>query len=426
MGYQKTTIKEGIYFHKIQTNKFKTNLFAIFLTIPLTRENVTKNALTTAVLRRGTDKLQTQEEISKQLEEMYGAAFDCGVEKIGDNQCLKFYLEVVNNLFLPEKEDLLESSIELLMDIVFHPLLVENKEFKEEYVQGEKENLRQMIEAKVDNKAMYALENCIENMYQEKPYGLYKYGYTEDLQSITAQNLYDHYRELIQNCQIDIFASGDFQKDCLETIIQKKLEKYSQRNAHLVLKEEQKEEIKEPKKKIENKQISQGKLVIGLDVKTQREEENYKTVVYNTILGGGSNSKLFQNVREKASLAYTASSSYARRKQNIFIRAGIEIENYDKAVEIIKQQLQDMSEGNFSEEDLNNAKNLLLSTIQNIPEEQDTEITYYFGQELAGTQDTIEMYQEKIKKVTKQDVIEVANKIQINTIYFLTNQGGQE
>ena len=425
MSYQKITLKEGIYFHKIQTNKFKTNLFAIFLTVPITRENVTKNALTTTVLRRGTNKMPTQEEISKKLEEMYGAAFDCGIEKIGDNQSLKFYLEVVNNQFLPEKEDLVEMSLELLMDIVFHPL-VENKQFKEEYVQGEKENLKQIIESKLDNKATYALESCIENMYEEKPYGLYKYGYVEDLQGITAKTLYEYYQGLIQSCQIDIFASGDFGAEKLERIVEKSFKEYKERKPNLVLKWEEKEEIKEPKKKIESKQISQGKLVIGLDVKTDKEEENYKTVVYNTVLGGGSNSKLFQNVREKESLAYTVSSSYARRKQNIFIRAGIEIENYDKALEIIKKQLQDMKEGNFSEEDLNNAKNLLLSTIENIPEEQDTEITYYFGQELAGTEDTIEMYQEKIKNVSKKDVVEVANKIQINTIYFLTNQGGQE
>ena len=425
MSYQKITLKEGIYFHKIQTNKFKTNLFAIFLTVPITRENVTKNALTTTVLRRGTNKMPTQEEISKKLEEMYGAAFDCGIEKIGDNQSLKFYLEVVNNQFLPEKEDLVEMSLELLMDIVFHPL-VENKQFKEEYVQGEKENLKQIIESKLDNKATYALESCIESMYEEKPYGLYKYGYVEDLQGITAKTLYEYYQGLIQNCQIDIFASGDFGAEKLERIVEKSFKEYKERKPNLVLKWEEKEEIKEPKKKIESKQISQGKLVIGLDVKTDKEEKNYKTVVYNTVLGGGSNSKLFQNVREKESLAYTVSSSYARRKQNIFIRAGIEIENYDKALEIIKKQLQDMKEGNFSEEDLNNAKNLLLSTIENIPEEQDTEITYYFGQELAGTEDTIEMYQEKIKNVSKKDVVEVANKIQINTIYFLTNQGGQE
>ena len=423
MSYQKITLKEGIYFHKIQTDKFKTNLFAIFLSLPLTKQNVTKNALTTMVLRRGTSNIPTQEEISKQLENMYGAAFDCGVDKIGDNQSLKFYLEVVNNQFLPEGEDLVQQSLTLLTDIVFHPLL-ENGQFKEEYVQGEKENLKQIIESKGDNKATYALESCIESMYEGKPYGLYKYGYVEDLKEITAQNLYAYYQELIQSCQIDIFASGNFEEENLEIIVEKAFESYKARKPKLVLKEEIKDKIEKPRKKVENKEISQGKLVIGLDVRTDKEEENYKTIVYNTILGGGSNSKLFQNVREKASLAYTASSSYARRKQNIYIRAGIEVENYDKAVEIIQKQLQDMKEGNFSEEDLDNAKNLLLSTIQNIPEEQDTEITYYFGQELAGTTDTIEEYQEKIKNVTKQDVINVANKIQINTIYFLTNRGG--
>ena len=101
MNYKKEEIKPGITLHKINTNKFKTNLFSIFLTTKLNRENVTKNALLTAVLRRGTKKLTTQEEISKYLENMYGASFDCGVEKSGDNHVIKFYLESINNEFLP-------------------------------------------------------------------------------------------------------------------------------------------------------------------------------------------------------------------------------------------------------------------------------------------------------------------------------------
>ena len=91
MECQKIEIKEGIYLHVIPTNKFKTNLLSIFLTLTLTRENLTKEALISAVLRRGSSKYQKSRDLSIALENMYGASFDCGIEKMGDTHVLKFY-----------------------------------------------------------------------------------------------------------------------------------------------------------------------------------------------------------------------------------------------------------------------------------------------------------------------------------------------
>ena len=130
---------------------------------------------------------------------------------------------------------------------------------------------------------------------------------------------------------------------------------------------------------------------------------------------------MFQNVREKASLAYTARSNYVRQKNNIYIRCGIEIENYDKALQIIKEQLEEMRNGKFSEEDLENAKKYMISGVQSAQDEQDSEITYYIGQELSGKLTTFEEYIKKINEVNLTDVKDVANKIKINTIYFLRN-----
>ena len=419
MRDEKITIKEGIKFHKIKTNKFKTNLFAIFLNTKLTRENVTKNALLAAVLRRGTKEFESQELISKELENMYGAGFDCGIEKSGDYHTLKFYLEVINDNFLPEKEELSQKAIELLISIVFNPY-IENCSFKEEYVEQEKSNLKQIIEGKIDNKGNYALERCIEEMYKGKPYGLYKYGYIEDLEKITAKDLYDYYFNLINECKIDIFASGELDDEIVDTVKNNEnIQKLNTREFEIQT-DDKKEEIKEVKNITDKMDVTQGKLVIGLDVIACGENVNYKTMVYNTILGVGANSKLFQNVREKAGLAYTCGSNYLKRKNLILIRAGIEIENYEKALEITKEQLEDMKNGNFTDEDLENGKNLIYATINNIEEEQDTEISYYFGQEISNVDSTIEEYKEKIKDVTREDVIEIAKNMQINTIYFLT------
>lgn len=412
-------VKKGIKLHKIETNKFKTNLLAIFLSVPLTRENVTKNALLAAILRRGTANMPTQEIISKNLEEMYGSSFDCGIEKNGDNQTIKFYLESINDEFLPQKEELLKRSFDILFDIAFNPL-VENGKFKEEYVQGEKENLKQIIEGKIDNKGSYAMERCIEEMYKNKAYGLYKYGYIEDLENITSEELYNYYKEVIKTCKIDIFVSGMLPENVIETVKKNEnISKLQEREIHL--NEEQKELPNEEQKIEESMDVTQGKLVLGLDITSNIENLSYVTMCYNTILGGGANSKMFQNVREKASLAYTVGSNYLKRKQNIIIRAGIEIQNYEKALEIIKEQLKDMEEGNFTDEDIQNAKNLIIATIENIPEEQDTEISYYFGQELANSNISTEEYKEKIENVSKEQIIEVANSVKMNTIYFLKN-----
>ena len=422
MNYIKKEVKQGISLHNINTNKFKTNLYAVFLATPLNRENVTKNALLTAVLRRGTKNIKSQDLISKKLEEMYGASFDCGIEKTGDNQIIKFYLETINEAFLPEKDELDKKCIELLFDIILNPL-VENDGFKLEYVESEKEKLKQIIEGKIDNKRAYSFERCIEEMFKNEPYGLYKFGYVEDLDKITPQNLYEHYQELIKKCKIDIFVSGNLKENDINSLIENNAEikRLEARAPEYIENKENSGKIPVRKENIveEKMQVGQGNLVIGLSSNSQIENEKFVMSVYNAILGGGANSKLFQNVREKNSLAYTAGSTFRRQKNTIFIRCGIEIENYQKALDTIKEQIEDMKNGKFTEDDIENSKKLIIASVKGISSEQDTEITYYYGQELSDTFTTIEDYVTKINNVTKENIEEVAKEIWINTVYFL-------
>lgn len=420
MEYKQKEIKKGIKLHTIKTDKFKTNLIAIMLTTKLNRENVTKNALIPTVLKRGTKNLKTQEEINKKLEEMYGASLDCGLDKTGDNQVLKFYIETVNDEFLPqEAENMLKTSLEEIFEFVFNPYL-ENNCFKKEYVEQEKENLKQIIEGKIDNKARYSLDRCIEEMYKDQPFGLYKYGYIEDMKNIDEKNLYEYYQKLIKGCKIDIFVSGIVDENTENVIknnenIAKLGEREPQYNKpEIVAKKSEKEKDIQ-----ESMEVTQGKLIIGMDLDIDDDNLRYDVMIYNSLFGGSANSKLFQNVREKASLAYTASSSYYRFKNNIFINCGIEIPNYEKALEIIKQQIEDMKKGDFTDEEVENAKKGIIASIKTIDDEQDTEITYFFSQELSQNKCDIEQYINRIAVVNKENVIEIANKVSINTIYFL-------
>ncbi len=422
MKLESKEIIKGIKLHPIKTDKFKTDLSAIFITVPLAKETVTVDCVIPAVLRRGTKNYKTQEDINKKLEEMYGTSFDCGIEKFGDNHVIKFYAESINTNFAPNKENLLQEQLNMLFEIVFNPLLEDGK-FKGEYVLSEKENIRQKIRAKIDQKEQYAVDKCIEAMYNDSPYALYKYGNEEDLDEINQDNLYKRYQDIMQNAKIDIYVSGNFVEEELETFVKQQLNKielkprepkYIQNNEQTEKKE--KTETKTIEEKLD---VAQGKLVLGLDIMENKENARFAIGLYNVILGESATSKLFQNVREKASLAYTARSTYIRQKNNIFIKCGIEIPNYEKAIDIIKQQLEDMKQGNFTDEDIENARKFMINGINSVEEEQDTEITYYMGQELSGLNTSLEQYLEEVQNVTREQIEDIANKIQINTILFL-------
>ena len=420
MEHEVKEIKKGIKFHILNSDKFKTNLFAIFLTTKLNRENVTKNALVSMLLRRGSKNMKSQEEISKKMEELYGAIFDCGLDKTGDNQVLKFYIEAINDNYLPKHDgNILNTVINSLLEIAFNPY-IENEGFKKEYLEQEKNNIKQRIEGKIDNKARYSLERTIEEMYKNEPYGLYKFGYIEDLEKINEKDLYNYYIDLINNCKIDIFLSGKLDEDVEKLIEENENIKSLKERTPLF------EMPKVPKKKdieenivTESMEVTQGKLVLGLNVNISSDEDKYTTLLYNSILGGSANSKLFQNVREKAHLAYVASSTYYRFKSIIFINSGIEISNYDKALKLIREQIEDMKKGNFTDEEIENSKKGIIAAIKTIDDEQDTGITYYFGQELANSNVSEEEYIKKIESINKEEIVDIANKVQINTIYFL-------
>ena len=422
MKYIEKEIKTGIKLHTIKTEKFKTNLISVFLSMPITRENVTKNALISSILRRGSMNMPTLLEISKTLEEMYGASFDNGIDKTVDNQILKFYIETINDNYIPYNgENMLKTSIEKLLEIVFNPLIKDGG-FNEDYVKQEKENIKRIIKGKTDNKAMYATERCIEEMYKNEPFGLYKYGYIEDLENIDAKNLYKYYKKMISTCKIDIFISGNVDEQTAEILKENEnIKKLQERKPKTTFEVSKKEKVEE-KEIIEQMDVIQGKIVIGMDLTLEDIKQKYDAIVYNAILGGTANSKMFQEVREKASLAYSAGSTYLRYKGNIFIKCGIEIKNYKKALEIIRKQLKDMQNGIFTDEDIENAKKSIISGIRSIDDEQDTEITYFFGQEITNEKISTEEYIKNINQVSKEDIIKIANSLQINTIYFLKNK----
>ena len=395
---------------KIETKKFKTNVYALYLTIPLTKENVTYNALIPTVLKRGCEKYNNQLEISKKLEEMYDATFGIGITKVGNNEVLKFYLESLNNNYLPNNEDLSKTSIEMLLNIVMKPYLVNGK-FDDDYVEQEKENLKKVIESRKDNKDTYATNRLLEEMFKEEPYGLYKFGNIDEIDNITSEKLYEKYKELIKNSEKYLYIVGDVENLNIES--------YNIDEKEITISKEFPVKISEKENIVkEQMDVTQGKLVIGLNTPNNKQEV---IALYNTILGKGANSKLFLNVREKEGLAYSAGSTYLKRNNAIIISTGIEVSKYNKAVEVIKNQLKDMEDGNITEKEMKDAKQFINAGLNLINESSENMIEYRFDKDLYNEEMDIEKYRKKIEEIKKEDIVKVAKQIKIDTIYFLGN-----
>lgn len=410
---------DGIDIYTIKSDKFKTNTINIFFHDNLSRENAAKNALLPAVLRRGCSRFPTFQDIALYLEELYGAAFDCGVTKKGEMQIIQFYIDYVSDRYTGENTRLFEKAFDLLYEIIASPVLEEGS-FKKEYVEQEKENLRKLIESRVNDKMQYAIEKCLEEMCREEPFGIYDYGSVEDLKPIDDKILYDHYTNFLRTLPISVYITGNVDESEVDYAV-KKLSGIKRASIKKIETCNVEKEVVEVRNITENMPVNQSKLSLGFRTNTSPcDEDYYSLVVYNGILGGGVHSKLFQNVREKESLAYYAFSRLEKFKGLMVISSGILSENKDKTIRIIKEQLENISKGNISDYEFDSTIKTIETGMRSLMDSQLQIVDFYLSQSIVNTHDDFESFIEKVKKVTKDDVVRVAGKIKLDTIYFLT------
>lgn len=409
----------GIDVFKVNTERFKTNTINVFFYDNLSRETAAKNALLPAVLRRGCERFPTFGDIALYLEELYGAGFDCGVSKKGERQIIQFYMDYIADRYTEEKSGLFEKTFELLYEIITKPVL-KNGTFLDEYLGQEKENLTKLIEGRINDKVQYAVERCFEEMCKEEPFGIHEYGSVEELGKIDNKSLSEHYRIFLEELPMSVFISGNIEDDKINWMIDKlsKLKRGSVKKVETVITDK---DIKTVNHITEKMNVNQGKLSLGFRTHIQpNDKEYYSLLVYNGILGGGMHSKLFQNVREKESLAYYAFSRLERFKGLMMISSGIEIENKDKAVDVILKQTEEIRSGNISDYEYESTLKTIETGMKSLKDSQLQVVDFYLSQAITGSNDTFESIIENVKKVRKQDVIDVSKKVELDTVYFLT------
>ncbi len=417
MEYKSYDIKKGVTLHYLKTDKFKTANLTFFIRRPLEKGEVTKNALVSSVIRRGCPVYKTSMELSNAMSELYGAEVDTGIKKKGDNQIITVSFSFANEKFVPGHPEILKEIFKIA-----DSMILKQDSFNPDYVNQEKENLKSLILAQKNDKRQYAQARCIQCMCENEAYGIPRYGFAEKVDEITDSELFSHYKDIILASGTDIFLCGDIDIDIAKNAVS---EMY--RDIEIKYPGYAKCEILnagEVKNITETEPVAQGKLSMGFRTGITNNSELYPAMIlYNAILGGGIFSKLFNNVREKLSLCYYASSAADCLKGVMFINSGIETANFQKAYDEILCQMKDMENGVISEEEFNAAKLGTVNNLRSITDSAFGTAEYYLGKIVSGRVISLEELILMIDRTTPEQVKEAARQVKLDTVYFLKGEG---
>jgi len=426
---EKLQEKNGITFWRINSEKFKTNRVDLFFMDNLEKSRAAGNAIIPSVLKRGCKSFPTTRDLELKLESLYGSDVDGGSSKKGETQIVSFHMSHIADKYTLGGEKLFEECFELLMCIMENPV-IEDQGFKSSVFRLERDNLVDYIRSRINDKMRFSLIRCMEEMCSGEPFAIPDEGTEEDALILTPQKTYALYQELLSTCPVNVYLSGSIDDGSAAGFMDKLLQ-MPRKDIKKVVFADVAKEVKEIKRVDESMDVNQGKLCMGFRTNVQPGSPDYfPLVVYNGLLGGDIHSKLFQNVREKASLCYYAQSVLEKFKGLMVIMSGIEAENRKKAEELILKQFEDMKKGDFRQEELDATKRSIETGLKSMQDSQGAIVDFFLSQHITGDdggEDFESMY-EKIKAVTSEDVVRVANGIKLDTIYFLKpdGEGSQE
>lgn len=419
IGFERTRLPSGARLHVNSTPKLKTILVKAVFGGDLDA-SVTRMALLPMVLRRGTRRFPDMKAIHRHLEDLYGTSLVSDVVKTGEWHSVKFRLEVVNDRFLPGEKGVGREALRFLRELIEEPRLVGGA-FDPGYLEQEKHNLRRTIEALIDDKGQYALERCIREMCSREEFRRYELGDVAELDGIDSPGLTAAYREWVSDHPLDLYVSGDIDVRAVQDLFREVFA--NPRPGKYVLRPPPPPvPVGEVRTVEERMEVNQGKLVLGFrHGVTYREGDLEAMVMMNGILGSFSHSKLFQNVREKASLAYDAHSTLEKTKGLLFVLSGIAVENYQKALDIILAQVRALEAGEISEHEMVATRESFLNHLTLMEDSPSDLMEVDRVWRLHERDFSLPAYREALKAVSRDRIVAAAARLKLDTIYFLRN-----
>lgn len=407
----------GYVLHLMPTNKFKNITISLKLQNALDKSTVAKRTLLSFMLTTGTQDYPSTQALSKYLESLYGMRLSSNVVTKGKSHVINVNSICINQEYLPYKEDLLKKQIVLLNDIFFKPNALENK-FNQEMFDRKKKELIERLISNQDDKFYYSLEKLFEYMGKDQCLEISSHGNIDDIKKITNEELYAYFIECIKNDSKHVYVVGDIDESVVD-VFDKYLSFEDNTNSFETVYSfnKSRDSLLEI---IEEQDITQAKLNIGYRVGANYSLKNhYAFNVFNAIFGGMSQSKLFKVVREKHSLCYYISSSYDAFNGVMVITAGIEGSDYDKTLKLIAEQLEMMKKGEFSNEDIEIAKLMIKNSMKKTFDDPLSQIAVNYNRDIANKDESNDEYIKMIDSVTYQDIIDVCQDIELDTIFLL-------
>lgn len=410
-------INMGAYnLHFIKTKKFKTITIDVDFYNVIKKEEITKRNLIKMLLLDSSKNYQTERDLIIESENLYDIKVSSSISRIGNFSNLSFQTKFLNEKYT--EKGMNKESIIFFLDLIFNPN-IKNNEFLN--IEVQKDKLRQQILSIKDNKVRYSVLKLMEKM-KGKPYSYNTFGYLDDLDKIDGKVLYNYYDKVLKEDQIDIFVLGDFDSSDVKEIFREyfKINTFKKDNKNIIVPELEKR--KRVVRYREYDDVNQSQLLILCNLNDLTEfERRYTIKLYNEILGGSSSSILFNIVREKHSYCYYVNSSVKSYDNIMIINSGVEGQNIDKSIKLIKKCLKMMSDGKFKDSEIESAKNTIISSIKSASDEPMGVINTYFSKVLVGTPSEEERI-DNFNKITREDLIKVAKKVSLHTILTLENK----
>ena len=428
MEFNRTELMPGVFLSHLRSDKFKTACMSVTLLTQLRRETAAMNAVIPFVLHRGTTRYGDMEQLSRRMDELYGAAVEPVVRRIGEIQCIGFYGSFPEPDYLPGGEALLGDTCALMAQLLLDPA-TRGGLLLPQYVDSEREKLLDIIRSRMNEKRSYALTRCIEEMCCYEDFAVSRFGSESEAENIHYKKLTRHYRELIQTCPVEIFYCGktDFKavsaamREAFSTMPRGEIDYDIGTDLRMNAVEDHVRFVEE------EMDVTQGKLVLGFRLGECMEEPDIPALyVFNAVYGSGATSKLFMNVREKLSLCYYASSAVYLHKGIMLVSSGIEFDKLDAARDEILAQLDSVRRGEITDDELRSAKKSVASDLRAVQDSIGELEGFYLSQALDGLDYGPAELAALAEDVTKEDVQAIAKSIECDLIYFLKGSGEED
>lgn len=415
-------IAQGVNLTCVTAYKFKTGCLSITLMTQLSKKTASLNAVLPSVLRRGTSRYPDMESIEAALDDLYGARIEPVVRKKGEIQCIGLYADFLDDAYAEKDSHILEKTASLMGEMLLSPS-TKGGRLRKEYVDGERENLIDDINADINDKRYYASRRLNEIMCKGENYGVSKLGTVAEASKISVYTLTKHYKEVIASSNIEIFYCGSADIDRVERAVKDALSSLP-RADELTYPENDvkyKPDNEEPRYCTEKMAVTQGKLVMGYRLGNAMMEQNHAAMmVFNALFGGAVTSKLFMNVREKLALCYYANSSIDRHKGIMVVSSGIEFSKFDEALNEITAQLEAIKNGEIEQWELDGARRAVVTAISASIDSPIGLESLYLDKSITGMRAEPEELAALAEDVRLDEVVKIAKGVVLDSVYFLT------